>query len=80
MKDFIEAVRDPKDLGNLHLRHSMLSALHSVLKNYMMCMDRDYFGPKTPQEIELTNNLHVTLKAVEEVMGNYYDNEAAILE
>lgn len=68
------------DLANIQLRHAMLASIHSVLKNYMMCMDRSYFGCRSPEEIKLTENLHATMACVEEVMKKYYNEEAAILE
>lgn len=71
---------DRKDLDNIQLRHAMLASLHSHLKNYMLCMDRGYFGPKSAQETELTANLHETMSRVEAAMCRYYDMEAAILE
>lgn len=69
-----------KVLANLHLRHSMLSSVHSHLKNYMLCMERNYFGIRSKEEIELTNNLKTTLLHVETIMGSYYNQEAAALE
>lgn len=73
-------IRDEdKELANLHLRHAMLSSLHSHLRNFMLCMDRNYFGVKTKEETELTNNLRTTLTLVEAVMGKYYNDEAEIL-
>ena len=68
------------DLGNIQLRHAMLSSVHSVLKNYMLCMDRNYFGSPCEEERNLADNLHKTMKHVENVMNKYYNEEAAILE
>ena len=68
------------DLGNIQLRHAMLSSVYSVLKNYMMCMDRSYFGNRGREETELTDNLHKTIHCIEDVMHKYYNEEAAILE
>lgn len=68
------------DISNIHLRHSALSAIHSHLRNYLMCMERDYYGPRSVEEKELTKNLKTTLEHVENVMNSYYHQEAAAME
>jgi hypothetical protein len=80
-KDQAITVASDNSLANIHLRHSTLASMHSHLKNYMMCMDRNYFGTNnTPEEIELVKNLHTTLEHIEAVMCKYYNQEAAILD
>ena len=71
---------EDKQLANIHLRHSMLASVHSNLKNYLLCMDRDYFGPRIKEEIELTKNLHVALEQIENLMDKYYNQEEAVSE
>lgn len=68
------------DISNIHLRHSALSAIHSHLRNYLMCMERNYYGPRSQEEIELTKNLKTTITHIETVMNTYYYQEAAALE
>lgn len=71
---------ESKRLANLHLRHAMLSAIHSHLKNYMLCMDREYFGERSPEEIELTKKLHEVMVLTEASLGRYFNLEAEIFE
>lgn len=67
-------------LENLRLRHSMLSSLFHHAKNYNECMEREYFGPRSPQEKLLCQKINDTLAIVEKTMSDYKQEQANILE
>jgi len=70
----------PQLLGNVRVRHSMLLGAYIQTKNYLDCVERGYLGEMEEFEKNLVEELKKNTILIENVLWDYFDREADILD